>query len=165
MASSVTVRPAELDDIPDIRRVARAAWHAAYDDVFGADAVDAMVEEGYDDAVLTEMIDLDEVGLFVATRDGAVVGYASCGMTSPAGIGDLDVYVHPDHWGEGIGTKLLEHGEDHLREVGTMTVRDEVLAENDVGNAFYRDRFETAGQRTVAFGGEERAVNVYQRSL
>ncbi|WP_225334959.1 GNAT family N-acetyltransferase [Halomicrobium urmianum] len=165
MTSKASVRPAEWDDVPGIRRVARAAWHEVYDGIFGDAAVAAMVDEAYDEDVLERMIDLDEVGFFVATRDGDVVGYASCGMTEPASIGDLDIYVHPDHWGEGIGTALLERGEQHLRDVGTMTIRDEVLVENGVGNAFYREHFEEAGQRTVDFGGEEKAVNVYEKSL
>ncbi|WP_226010567.1 GNAT family N-acetyltransferase [Halomicrobium salinisoli] len=165
MASTASVRPAERGDVPGIQRVARAAWHEAYDDCFGEAAVAAMVDEAYDEDVLERMIGLDEVGLFVAAHDGEVVGYASCGMTEPASIGDLDIYVHPDHWGEGIGTALLERGEQHLREVGTMTIRDEVLVENEVGNAFYRRHFEEAGQRTVDFGGEEKTVAVYEKSL
>ncbi len=165
MSSQVTVRPAERDDVSGIQRVARAAWHEVYDDIFGEEAVAAMLDEAYDGDVLERMTDLDEVGLFVATRDGEVVGYASCGMTEPASIGDLDIYVHPDHWGDGIGTALLERGEQHLREVGTMTIRDEVLVENGVGNAFYREHFEEAGRRTVDFGGEEKAVTVYEKSL
>jgi ribosomal protein S18 acetylase RimI-like enzyme len=108
------------------------------------------------------MIALDEVGLFVATSDDEVVGYASCGMTDPVGVGDLDIYVHPDHWGEGIGEQLLARGRDHLADLETGTIRDEVLAANDVGNAFYEKHFERVDQRTVAFDGIERTVNVYE---
>ena len=162
MSSTVTVRPATTDDVAAIREVAHAAWHATYRDVFDEPRIDEMVEEGYAPDVLREMIELDEVGLFVATADDAVVGYASCGMTEPAGIGDLDIYVHPDRWGEGIGEQLLERGRDHLAALDTGTIRDEVLAANDVGNAFYEKHFERVDQRTVEFDGIERTVNVYE---
>jgi len=103
--------------------------------------------------------------LFVATVDDEVVGYASCGMTDPAGVGDLDIYVHPDHWGDGVGAALHERGREHLAALGTTTIRDEVLAANDVGTAFYEKHFERVNQRTVQFGGRDLPVNVYETSV
>ena len=165
MSSTVSVRSATSADVPAIQHVALAAWRATYDDLFEDDAIAAMVEEGYADDVLAEMIALDEVGLFVATRDDEVVGYASCGLMDPVGIGDLDIYVHPDHWGEGIGEALLDRGTAHLADLGTTTIRDEVLVANDVGNAFYEQHFDRVDRRTVTFGGRDLPVNVYERSV
>jgi len=165
MSSTVSVRPATTDDIIAIQEVAGAAWQATYDDVFDDELIAAMVAEGYDDDVLKHMIDLDGVGLFIATNGDEIVGYASCGMTDPVGIGDLDIYVHPDYWGEGVGQELLARGREHLDDLGTTTIRDEVLAANDVGNAFYEKHFDRVGQRTVEFGGEDQTVNVYEASV
>lgn len=39
------LRPATIDDTEAIRRVARRAWHAAYEDVLNEAAVDATVAE------------------------------------------------------------------------------------------------------------------------
>jgi len=165
MSSTRSVRPATAGDVPSIRRVALAAWRAAYGELFDDDAIAAMVEDGYAEAVLSEMVELDEVGLFVATVDDEVVGYTSCGLVDPVGIGDLDIYVHPDHWGEGIGEALLERGRDHLAALGTDTIRDEVLAANEVGNRFYAKHFERVDQRIVTFGGRELPVNVYEANV
>jgi ribosomal protein S18 acetylase RimI-like enzyme len=151
--------------VADIRRVASASWHAIYDDILGEETVTELLEEGYSVDVLERMIELDDIGLFVADADGDVVGTASCGMTDPHGIGDLDLYIHPDYWGEGIGTQLLERGKEHLRELSIRTVRDEVLVENDIGNAFYEQHFEHVGQREAEFGGEKYPVNVYELYL
>jgi len=165
MSSDLSVRSATPDDIAAIQRVARAAWQATYDDVFDDEQIAAMVAEGYDDDVLERMIELDDVGLFVATDGNEVVGYASCGVTDPVGIGDLDIYVHPDYWGESVGERLLARGREHLDALGTSTIRDEVLVANDVGNAFYEKHFEQVGQRTVEFGGEDQTVNVYETNV
>ena len=40
-----------------------------------------------------------------------------------------------------------------------------MLVSNEVGNAFYRDHFEHVGRREADFGGETRAVNVYERPI
>ncbi|MFB6224074.1 MAG: N-acetyltransferase family protein [Haloarcula sp.] len=165
MSFSTAVRPAESVDIADIRRVARAAWHAVYDDILGKETVNELLSEGYTPSVLEQMIDLEEVGLFVSTADDDVVAYMSCGMTDATGFGDLDLYVHPDYWGEGIGTELLHQGEQHLHDLSVRKIRDEVLAENEVGNAFYRIHFEKVGERTTEVGGQELPVNVYERRL
>ena len=110
MGFDVTVRAARRSDFGGIERVARAAWRAAYEGVLDAATREGMIAEGYDESVLERLADLDEVGFFVAVADDGVVGYASCGATDPAGIGDFDLYVHPDYWGEGIGTRLLSRG-------------------------------------------------------
>lgn len=162
MSPTVTVRPATAEDVAAIRAVAHAAWHATYRDVFDEARIDEMIDEGYAPDVLREMIALDEVGLFVATIDDEVVGYTSCGMTDAVGIGDLDIYVHPEHWSEGIGEQLLGRGQEHLADLETGTIRDEVLAANDVGNAFYEKHFQRVDQRTVEFDGIEQTVNVYE---
>lgn len=183
MSSTVSVRSATTDDVPAIQRVARASWRRAYEDVFDDEQIRTMVQQGYDDDVLAEMVELDDVGLFVATVDDEVVGYASCGrlpatassgpaqtdatheMAESGGIGDLDIYVHPVHWGEGIGEALLERGREHLAALEATRIRDEVLAANEVGNAFYRKHFERVDQRTVEFGGRELPVNVYETGV
>ncbi|MGB9931237.1 N-acetyltransferase family protein [Haloarcula amylolytica] len=165
MSFQTSIRPAESVDIADIRRVARTTWHTVYDDILGAETVEEHLQEGYAPPLLEQMIELEEVGLFVSTADDDVVAYMSCGMTDATGFGDLDIYVHPDYWGEGIGTELLHRGEQHLHELSVRKIRDEVLAENEVGNAFYRSHFEKVGERTTDVGGEEHPVNVYERRL
>ncbi|GGK53115.1 MULTISPECIES: GNAT family N-acetyltransferase [Haloarcula] len=165
MSFQTAIRPAESMDIADIRRVARAAWHAVYDNVLGKETVNSLLNEGYAPPLLEQMIELEEVGLFVSTADDDVVAYMSCGMTDATGFGDLDLYVHPDYWGEGIGTELLHRGEQHLHELSVRKIRDEVLAENEVGNAFYRSHFEKVGERTTEVDGQQHPVNVYERRL
>ncbi|ELY52508.1 GNAT family N-acetyltransferase [Natronolimnohabitans innermongolicus] len=41
------VRPATLEDVWAIHETARASWHAAYDDILGAERVDDVVDEWY----------------------------------------------------------------------------------------------------------------------
>ena len=111
------------------------------------------------------MVALDEVGLSVATVDETVVGYASCGLTAPAGVGDLDICVYPDHWGNGVGTALLERGRRHLADLGTTTIREEVLAANDAGNASCEKHFERVAERPVDFGGRRLPVSACDTSV
>ena len=162
MASNITVRTAKPDDVGAIQSVARRSWDAAYEGVLGEDVVNAMLEGGYAEDSLRSVIESSVAALFVATDDDEVVGYAN---GEPGEEGDADgevsVYVDPDYWGEGIGGRLLEQATDHLADQGVERVRDSVLAENEVGNAFYERHFDQVDQQEVDILGETHTANVY----
>ncbi|MFJ7067432.1 GNAT family N-acetyltransferase [Streptomyces sp. NPDC101115] len=68
----------------------------------------------------------------IAEIDGEAVGTAEVSLAheSPEpGIGDVNVFVHPDHTGRGAGTLLLRAAEEHLAEVGATTLYSWVLDE------------------------------------
>lgn len=161
MGSEVTVRRAGEGDVRDIQRVARRSWEATYEDVLDPGSIDVMLAEGYSTELLEETVAASETDFFVATLDDEVVGYVSAMPDESGDVGEVNVYVDPEHWREGIGTRLLDRAEEALADRGVDRVRDYVLAENDAGNAFYRSRFEKTGERELAIGEETYVTNVY----
>lgn len=165
MVSEVTIRTADPGDVDDIQRVARRSWDAAYEGVLDDAVVDAMLEGGYAEDSLRSLIDSSSAALFVATDDG-VVGYANGDPgEEDTPDGEVSVYVDPEYWGEGIGSRLLDRATDHLAERGIERVEDQVLDENEVGNAFYQRHFEQVDQREVEVLGETHTANVYAGEL
>jgi len=146
----VTVRPADTGDVPGIRRVARRGWHAAYEDVLAPETIEAKLDEWYDPETVRGYLEREDVGYFVAVDDGRVLGYATGGPSDKGeDVGFLGaIYVDPDHWGEGIGSRLLDRIESFLAERGYERLRFRVLAENDVGTSFYRSRGYEAVEET-----------------
>jgi len=145
--SDVSIRPATPDDAAEIQRVARASWHAAHDDIVGSEAVDDAIDEWYDPERLADAAARDEGTFPVALADGDVVGFAQ----GVPGDGDdpawlARIYVDPDCWGDGVGTELLARVESWVRGTDADRLRLAVMADNDVGNAFY----ETHGYEVVA---------------
>lgn len=164
MGTAVRVREATPDDAGAIRRVARAVWHETYDFV-SEETVEEMLAQGYSREFLEEAIERPELTLFVAERGVEIVGYASCEPPGEDGVGDVSVHVHPECWREGLGTALLDRAEAFLRARGAEAVEDVVLADNEVGNAFYEGRFEDVETTAVELGGEEFEATVYRREL
>jgi ribosomal protein S18 acetylase RimI-like enzyme len=157
------VRPAETDDTPAIERIAREAWHAAYDDILGPDAVDAKLDEWYDHEELRESVTADE-GVFVLAGADPV-GFAQA-VPGEDAWHLARIYVDPEQWGEGVGTALLDRVEDELRAAGAECYRLAVLAENTVGVGFYESRsFERFDTRTVELAGVETAEYWYRKAL
>jgi len=165
----VTVRPAQTADIEAIQHVARTTWHATYDDIIGSDAVDEQVDEWYADAVVRDGIIDSDTATPVATVDDTVVGYAVAGQREDA---DADcaslhaIYVHPDHWGAGIGSRLFETVADRLRDRDFEHLHIRVLADNDRARAFYeRHGYTGTDRRQIELAGATPDEVVYEGPL
>jgi len=184
------VRPATTSDVADVRRVARESWHATYDDLLGPEAVESVVDDWYDLYALRQSVERDEGVFLVAEKgagDGADDGDESDAEARPAetdheilGFGQAlfpdeaedsaaelpRLYVHPDHWGEGVGTALAEEIEAWAAERGAERLRLVVLADNEVGNAFYESRdYRTVGSRESELDGETVTDYVREKEL
>lgn len=165
MVSHDTIRRAATDDTQAIRDVARESWYAAYGDFMAEEVLDELLVEGYAHEVLSAAVDADDVGLFVAERDGEVIGYASSESPVDGDIGRVSVYVDPEYWGDDVGTTLFDRACEFLRTHGATIVEDTVLAANDVGVAFYDEHLERERETTVEMGDEVFEAYVFRAEL
>jgi GNAT superfamily N-acetyltransferase len=128
------VRPATAVDTRAIAEVHVASWRAAYRGVV-------------DDRVLDEL-DVDRraerwrewagsATIFVADEDGRLTGFVSTTRGSNE-IGAL--YVAPDHFREGVGSRLLQAAHAAIAAAGYDTATLWVLAANTGARAFYAAR-------------------------
>ena len=151
-------------DAEAVAALARASWHAAYDDLLGPETVEATVDEWYDTeslrAGIGETAAAEAACFLVAEDDGELVGYANAG---PARDWESDpdepdaffsrLYVAPEHWGEGVGTELTAAVARRLRDAGHERVWLEVFDANERGRGFYESvGFERIGSVTETFG-------------
>lgn len=162
----LTVRDATPEDIEAISRVAEQGWTTTYGDLLAKATIEAALAEWYDPTLTRERIEDDAVTYLVAEQDDSVVGYASGTAVDDAVVGLGSIYVTPEHWGEGIGTALLETFETRWSIHGYDAVRLFVLADNDVGQSFYRGRgYEVVGERETELFGETVEERRYRKEL
>jgi ribosomal protein S18 acetylase RimI-like enzyme len=156
----MTVRRATESDVDGIHDVAQASWETDYPDVLSRETAEAGVEEWYATDSIGEAIENPRMRLFVATEDDTVVGFVH------AMVGDDDegyilrLYVHPDHREQGLGRQLFEQAHEELVTHGVRRLYAMVLAENDLGAAFYESLgFEKTDESETTIGG-----NAYRES-
>jgi ribosomal protein S18 acetylase RimI-like enzyme len=132
------VRAAEADDAAAIAAVHVRTWQGAYRHVFPAEGLDALaVDErtaGWERVFAT-----GRQRVFVAVRDGAVVGFVSVGSSRDDDAeGELyAIYVLPEEWGHGSGRLLMDAALSALREDGYRDAILWVLEDNPRTRRFY----------------------------
>ncbi|WP_263018087.1 GNAT family N-acetyltransferase [Natronobiforma cellulositropha] len=164
MDDTLTVRRAGAEDVPAIRSIAEAAWHAAYSDFLEADAIRRALAEWYAPERIEAGIERPATTYLVADVD-EVRGY--CSIELDGDVASLSsIYVDPAHWGEGYGSALLERALALAREAGAARIEVLVAPENRIGRSFYEAKgFAVAGEEWVeSFDGDERVVR-YARAI
>lgn len=139
MTNEVTIRLAAPDEAESIQRVARKAWHAAYEEIIDPSRIDETVDAWYaPERLIADDITPTDRPFFVATVGDEVTGFAEA-VPEDGDVAHLyRIYVAPDYWGQGIGRSLLERLQGDLRDRGFDTLVLSVFAENDVGVEFYQ---------------------------
>lgn len=171
--TDVTIRAATPGEAEPIRELARAAWHEAYDDIMGPEEVDRRLDNWWRDEDLRSVItNPDHVFLVAvdpdagddATGAGAdPVGVVHAGPSPSGAFVVPRLYVHPNRWGEGTGTALLDHVVARAREE-TDRLEVVLLAGNEVGVGFYESHgFEPVAESGLVDAGEHEVV--YERPL
>lgn len=132
------IRRADRDDIGGIKRVAERSWEHDYPDILSRESIETGVNEWYGRDRLSTVVELDDSFVFVADREGEVVGFAHGVLTEGAGA-VLRVYVDPAHRGDGLGTDLLDRTVEAMTADGAERVTATVLSANEPGLQFYLD--------------------------
>ncbi len=163
---SVAVRAATADDVDGVRAVARDAWYAAYSGFVRPEDIEAELAESYDSELLESAVDHDDIAFYVAAVDEEVTGFASAEQTWADEVELHTIYVHPERWGEGIGSALLEKIRTFARDTAVDRIVCAVFDENVVGVGFVEaSGFERGKAVEARFGGERLAAHEFEWQL
>ncbi|MDX6408587.1 MAG: hypothetical protein QOE13_1658 [Gaiellaceae bacterium] len=127
------IRLGTAADAAGVARVQVEAWQAAYAHALPAEQLHGL---SVPEAVARHRRWPPEL---VAEKSGDIVGFVAVGSSRDPGTdGELfAIYVHPEHWGTGIGRALIEAGEEELRRLGHENAILWVLDDNPRARRFY----------------------------
>jgi ribosomal protein S18 acetylase RimI-like enzyme len=141
-------------------------WRTAYRGILGDDYLDALDIEGR--TRWWAGLIADGAIVHIAEGDDDVVGYCWVDSSNDAEWGEVvAIYVHPDHWGEGHGHRLLATGEESLRHEGYTKALLWVLEANHRARRFYERQGWQPGKpfRIEEIGGAQVTEIRYQTAL
>jgi ribosomal protein S18 acetylase RimI-like enzyme len=137
------VRRATVDDAAGIAVAHVASWKAAYRGLLPDQLLDNLsVTHGQERMSNDLATPAPRSDVFVATRHHAVAGFAWIGPRRCAAPAEHDgelysIYLHPDHWGHGIGQRLHSTALARLHELGFTAATLWVLNGNERAINFY----------------------------
>lgn len=131
LAEGYTLRPATSEDAPAVAELMNACEAEETDEVMSADDV----------LHFWHGVDLARDTCLVVAPDGSLAGVVE---TSRRGddLARVDGYVHPDHEQRGVGTRLVELGEQRARELmgGPGRVHSTTLASSEAATSLLERR-------------------------
>lgn len=148
---ATTVREARPEDVGAIRRIARSSFEATYDHALSRETIGEAVIRWYGNDPFQDRRSDPDKRFLVAQTGSELTGFSESTLEPDETVGVIDwLHVDPYHREQGIGSSLLEETETDLLAAGAMGVEGRVLAENGVGNEFYRAHgYRQTGRRTV----------------
>ncbi|WP_210438004.1 GNAT family N-acetyltransferase [Nocardioides xinjiangensis] len=145
MSTELTLRPVTVDDLPAVADLHLAARRGA------GDAFPPPVHPDHEARAWVAGWDLASYDVWLAERDGDPAGYARWTATWLD-----DLYVHPDHQGQGVGTALFELVASTRPDGFCLWV----FESNEPARAFYRRHGCVELERTDGSANEERAPDI-----
>ena len=86
---------------------------------------------------------------YVYEEDEKIFGWVTLSKVSKRsvyeGVGEISIYIHPNHKRKKIGKQLYTHFEQHARDLGYWTIQAQLFTENEASKLF----FESQGFRQV----------------
>jgi ribosomal protein S18 acetylase RimI-like enzyme len=161
-----SIRWATPADAAGLAEVHVVAWQRAYRGILGDDFLDSM-DFGSREAWWAGYLGRG-ARVSVSEREGMIVGFCNAGASSDAGWGEIfAIYVHPDHWGTGLGRELMVAGESSLVASGFDRALLWVLEENRRARDFYERRGWSQGGpiKIEDIGGTQVNEVRYQKDL
>lgn len=161
---SETTRWAVPDDAEALADVHITSWQRAYDGIFPDEFLSGL-DRGAREKWWRDQLD---GGARVPVTGNPAAGFCFVGDADDEGWGEVfAIYVHPDHWGEGMGYRLLEAGLGQLRDMGHERALLWVLSDNHRARRFYERQGWRVGKpiRVEEIGGTQVTEIRYETGL
>jgi GNAT superfamily N-acetyltransferase len=163
----VNLRRATPADFTAIREVATLSRHASLGHYLTEEEIEDEVAVYYKDEVLNGILSNPANSIYVAERGGKILGYCSVLPKDRRGRPRiLQFYVRPDEQRHGVGELLFERARNHLREAGVKDLFISIIAENNIGRAFFEKKGMTLVQLYEStWDGKTHEIAVYHTQV
>src|SRR5262245_5863736 len=141
--TAICYRALCADDVDAVFETARVAWQFTYATIFDPAFIDQFVRTHYAPDRLQSLVALvaaQRMFFDVALDGDQVIGFCNLGPTPRGGAELFRIYLRPVYIGTGVGSRLLERGQEFLRARGFAAYHCFVHRNNEIGKRFYLRR-------------------------
>lgn len=167
------IRYANREDIQGLAKVYVRAWKAAYRGIVPSKFLDELSEEMWENSYRETLGKEGSPKAAVLIVNNEIAGVSSFGksrdLDMPEDTGEIfSIYLIPEFWRIGLGTKLFEWVVKELKTSGFKRCVIGVLQKNTAARGFYlknRCSEDTGSQKTYKIEGEELPLIRYFKDL
>ena len=135
------VARAAESDLAAVAELARVIWRKHYPGIISHEQIEYMLALGYSFDALRSFITDGGAGLDLAYVGEKLAGFAGYYRPGPPDELKLDkLYVHQDHHGRGVGSRLIAHVERAASEQGRPTLILNVNKQNTKAIRIYESK-------------------------
>jgi GNAT superfamily N-acetyltransferase len=151
---TLSIRPADLDDINTIGFLAQQIWPDTYGNILSPEQLKYMMSLFYSPASLRRQM-VDEHHQFVMVEmEGEAIGFASWAPADEPGVFKLHkIYFLPGQQGKGLGRSLLQFIFSAIGPEGAGILRLNVNRYNKARQFYERMGFRVTKEEDVPIGG------------
>jgi diamine N-acetyltransferase len=152
MDETLSIRPADLDDINTIGFLAQQIWPETYGKILSPEQLQYMMILFYSPASLRRQMVEDRHRFLLVEQGDEAIGFASWGAEE-AGVFKLHkIYVLPGQQGKGLGRSLLQFIFEDIRPRGAEYLRLNVNRYNKARQFYERMGFAVIEEVDVPIG-------------
>ena len=149
------ILPATMNDLPAVAELAGVIWRQHYPGIISHEQIDYMLARMYSLTTLRDEMLTRGIQFVRLLVEGRFVGFAAYGPASEPGVMKLHkCYLLPEMHGRGLGSRLLQHCERAVQDLGARRLILAVNKHNTKAVAAYqRNGFVVAESVSTDFGG------------
>ena len=155
------IKKATLDDIDILGQIHARSWQHAYKNIIPDSVLADITAQKRADRFKKAMSESGEENYLLLVNNQPV-GFTSIGISRDDDLSDntgeiWGIYLDPDHWRKGYGSKLLNWAEAELKSRGYKSIALWVLKDNHQARKFYKKHnFHKEGRReTITIGNKD----------
>jgi GNAT superfamily N-acetyltransferase len=153
MDETLSIRPADLDDINTIGFLAQQIWPDTYGEILPPEQLKYMLKLIYSPRSLRRQMVDERHQFLIVEQTEEPIGFASWSVTADPGIFKLHkLYVLPGRQGKGLGRTLLQFIFETIRPEGATRLRLNVNRFNKARQFYERMGFAVTGEEDIDIG-------------
>ncbi len=153
MDPSLSIRPADLEDINTIGFLAQQIWPGAYGAILSPDQLRYMLALLYSPAALRQQMQDDKHNFLIVEEEEEPVGFASWSLVAGPGVYKLHkLYVLPGRQGKGLGKVMLNFIFEDIGALGARVLILNVNRHNNARQFYEKIGFSVIGEEDIDIG-------------
>lgn len=149
----IKIKPAEINDLPVIRKLAYEIWPSAYGKILGKAQLDYMLDKIYSASALTHQMNVLKHHFILVSENKMPIGFAAFSAHINPFIYHLNkIYVLPDQQGKNIGKQILDYIISEIKKSGATSLQLNVNRHNKAFHFYEKQGFRIIREEDIDIG-------------